>query len=55
MVRSTLDQLVLQGQLGEGPQFVVVLLFGVTADDVVGLLLALVYAEALEALTTISY
>ena len=49
MVGPALDEPVLEGQLGEAPQFVVVLLLRVAADDVVGLLLVLVDFEALEA------
>ena len=55
MVRPAFDQLILQGQFWKGSQLVVVLLLRVATDYVVGFLLALVNAEALEALTTVGH
>lgn len=55
MIRPPLQQLVLQGQLGETAQLVVVLLLGVAADDVVGLLLTVVDPESLKPFLPLSY
>lgn len=53
MVGASFQQFVLEGQFGEVAQLVVAVVLGIAADDVVGLLLALVDTEALEAFSAL--
>ena len=55
VVAAAFEEAVLEGEFGEGAELVVVVLFGVAADDVVGLLLPLVDAEPLEALLALRH
>jgi hypothetical protein len=55
VVAAPLQQFILEGEFGEVPKPVVVVLPGEAVNDVEGLLLSLVYAEPLEALLPLDY